>query len=120
MKARNYGRIVTIASIAGKEGIAGIAAYSASKHGVIGFCKSLARELAGTNVLVNCIAPVITQTDLFKEMTQEHIDASLGRIPMGRFLKIDEIAAMAAWVASPECSFTTGFVFDISGGRADY
>jgi 3-oxoacyl-[acyl-carrier protein] reductase len=120
MKARNYGRIVTIASIAGKEGIAGIAAYSASKHGVIGFCKSLARELAGTNVLVNCIAPVITQTDLFKEMTQEHIDVSLGRIPMGRFLKIDEIAAMAAWVASPECSFTTGFVFDISGDRADY
>ena len=120
MKQRGYGRIVTVASIAGKEGVARIAAYSASKHGVIGFCKSLARELAGTNILVNCIAPVITETDLFKEMTREHIEVSVGRIPMGRFLKIEEIAAMVAWVASPECSFTTGFVFDISGGRADY
>ncbi len=120
MKARQYGRIVTVASIAGKEGIARIAAYSASKHGVIGFCKSLARELVGTGILVNCIAPVITETDLFKEMTKEHIETSRGRIPMGRFVKIEEIASMVAWIASPECSFTTGFVFDISGGRADY
>jgi 3-oxoacyl-[acyl-carrier protein] reductase len=120
MKERGYGRIVTVASIAGKEGMAKIAAYSASKHGVIGYCKSLARELIGTGVLVNCIAPVITETDLFKEMTQEHIDGARAKIPMGRFLKIEEIAAMVAWVASPECSFTTGFTFDLSGGRADY
>jgi 3-oxoacyl-[acyl-carrier protein] reductase len=120
MKERGYGRIVTVASIAGKEGMARIAAYSASKHGVIGYCKSLARELIGTGVLVNCVAPVITETDLFKEMTQEHIDGARAKIPMGRFLKIEEIAAMVAWIASPECSFTTGFTFDLSGGRADY
>ncbi|HVX98616.1 MAG TPA: SDR family NAD(P)-dependent oxidoreductase [Pseudorhodoplanes sp.] len=120
MKERGYGRIVTVASIAGKEGMARIAAYSASKHGVIGYCKSLARELIGTGVLVNCVAPVITETDLFKEMTREHIDGARAKIPMGRFLKIEEIAAMVAWIASPECSFTTGFTFDLSGGRADY
>lgn len=120
MKERAYGRIVTVASIAGKEGIAKIAPYSASKHGVIGFCKSLARELVGTGILVNCVAPVITETELFKEMTPEHIAVSLSRIPMGRFVKIEEIAAMVAWIASPECSFTTGFVFDLTGGRADY
>lgn len=120
MKERKYGRIVTVASIAGKEGIAKIAPYSASKHGVIGFCKSLARELVGTGVLVNCIAPVITETELFREMTKEHIDVSLSRIPMGRFLKIEEIGAMVAFIAGPECSFSTGAVFDLSGGRADY
>ena len=120
MKAAGYGRIVNVASAAGKEGVPGIAAYAASKHGVIGFTKSLSRELAETGVLVNCIAPVMTETDLLKEMTAEHIAASKAKIPMGRFLQIPEIAAMVAWVASPECSFTTGFTFDLSGGRANY
>jgi 3-oxoacyl-[acyl-carrier protein] reductase len=120
MRAANYGRIVNVSSIAGKEGVPGIAAYSAAKHGVIGLTKSLARELAGTNVLANCIAPVITETDLFKEMTAEHIASAKAKIPMGRFLQIPEIAAMVAWIASPQCTFTTGFTFDLSGGRADY
>jgi len=120
MRARGYGRIVNVASIAGKEGNAGIAAYAAAKAGVIGFTKSLARELIGSGVLVNAIAPVITETDLFKEMTAEHIANARSKIPMNRFLQIPEIAAMVAWVASPECSFTTGFVFDLSGGRATY
>jgi len=120
MKARGYGRIVTIASIAGKEGMPGISAYSAAKHGAIGLCKSLARELVGTGVLVNCLAPVVTETDLLKEHTPEFTEYAKSRIPMGRFAKVEEIAAMTAWVASPECSFTTGMVFDVSGGRADY
>jgi 3-oxoacyl-[acyl-carrier protein] reductase len=120
MRARGYGRIVTVASIAGKEGNGNICAYSASKAGVIGLCKSMARDLHGSGVLVNAIAPVMTETDLFKEMTREHIDYCRGLIPMGRFLQIDELAAMVAWVAGPECSFTTGAVFDLSGGRATY
>ena len=120
MRERGYGRIVTVASIAGKEGNPNISAYSASKAGVIGFCKSLARELAGSGVLVNAITPVIVETDLFKEMTQEHINYARSLIPMGRFLQIDEVAAMVAWAASPECSFTTGAVLDLSGGRATY
>jgi 3-oxoacyl-[acyl-carrier protein] reductase len=120
MRASGYGRIVNVASIAGKEGGPGIAAYSAAKGGVIAFTKSLAKELTPSNVLVNCIAPVITETDLFREMTPEHIAAMKAKIPMGRFLLIDEIAAMVAWIASPECSFTTGFTFDLSGGRATY
>ena len=120
MRSAGYGRIVNVASIAGKEGNAGIAAYAAAKAGVIAFTKSLARELIGSGVLVNAIAPVITETDLFKEMTPEHIAAAKGRIPMGRFLTVEEIAAMVAWIASPECSFTTGFTFDVSGGRATY
>jgi NAD(P)-dependent dehydrogenase (short-subunit alcohol dehydrogenase family) len=120
MRARGYGRIVNVASMAGKEGNAGIAAYAAAKAGVIGFTKSLARELVGSGVLVNAIAPVITETDLMKEMTTEHIAAARARIPMNRFLTVPEIAAMVAWIASPECSFTTGFVFDLSGGRATY
>ena len=120
MRARKYGRIVTVASIAGKEGNPNICAYSASKAGVIGLCKGLAKELFGTGVLVNCLAPVMTETELFKEMTQAHIDHCLSLIPMGRFLQIDEIAAMAAWAASPECSFTTGAVLDLSGGRATF
>lgn len=120
MKNAGYGRIVNVASAAGKEGVPGIAAYAASKHGVIGFTKSLSRELAETGILVNCIAPVMTETDLLKEMTPEHISASKAKIPMGRFLQIPEIAAMVAWIASPECSFTTGFTFDLSGGRANY
>jgi 2-dehydro-3-deoxy-L-rhamnonate dehydrogenase (NAD+) len=120
MRAAGYGRIVNVASIAGKEGGPGIAAYAAAKGGVIAFTKSLARELMPSNVLVNCIAPVITETDLFREMTQDHVAAMKAKIPMGRFLLIDEIAAMVAWIASPECSFTTGATFDLSGGRATY
>lgn len=120
MRERKYGRIVTVASIAGKEGNPNICAYSASKAGVIGLCKGLAKELFGTGVLVNCLAPVMAETELFKEMTQAHIDHCRSLIPMGRFLQIDEIAAMAAWAASPECSFTTGAVLDLSGGRATY
>ena len=120
MRAAGYGRIVNVASIAGKEGGPGIAAYAAAKGGVIAYTKSLAKELSPSNVLVNAIAPVITETDLFKEMTAEHIAAMKAKIPMGRFLKIDEIAAMVAWIASPDCSFTTGATFDLSGGRATY
>lgn len=120
MRAAGYGRIVNVASAAGKEGVPGIAAYSAAKHGVVGFTKSISRELASSGVLANCIAPVMTETDLLKEMTPEHIAASKAKIPMGRFLAIEEIAAMVAWIASPECSFTTGFAFDLSGGRANY
>ena len=120
MRTRGYGRIVNVASIVGKEGSPGIAAYAAAKAGVIGFTKSLARELVDSGVLVNAIAPVITETDLFREMTAEHIANARGKIPMNRFLRVPEIAAMVAWIASPECSFTTGFVFDLSGGRATY
>lgn len=120
MRERGYGRVVTVASMAGKDGNPNICAYTASKAGVIGFCKGIAKELFGTGVLVNCITPVMTETDLFQEMTQEHIDYCRSLIPMGRFPKIAEIAAMVAWMASPECSFTTGAVFDLSGGRATY
>ncbi len=120
MREAGYGRIVNVASAAGKEGVPGIAAYAAAKHGVVGFTKSIARELADSGVLVNCIAPVMTETDLLKEMTPEHIAASKAKIPMGRFARIEEIAAMVAWIVSPECSFTTGFAFDLSGGRANY
>jgi 3-oxoacyl-[acyl-carrier protein] reductase len=120
MRAAGYGRIVNVSSIVGKEGAPYIAAYAAAKAGVLGFTKSLARELVGTGVLVNAIAPVITQTDLFREMTPEHIAAAKAKIPMGRFLTVEEIAAMVAWIAGPECSFTTGFAFDLSGGRATY
>jgi 3-oxoacyl-[acyl-carrier protein] reductase len=120
MRAAGYGRIVNVASIAGKEGGPGFSAYAAAKGGVIAFTKSLAKELTPSNVLVNAIAPVITETDLFKEMTAEHITTMKAKIPMGRFLRIDEIAAMVAWIASPACSFTTGATFDLSGGRATY
>jgi 3-oxoacyl-[acyl-carrier protein] reductase len=120
LRAAGYGRIVNVSSITGKEGAPFIAAYAAAKAGVIGFTKSLARELVGSGVLVNAIAPVITQTDLFKEMTQEHIDSARSKIPMGRFLTVEEIGAMVAWIASPECSFCTGIAFDLSGGRATY
>ena len=120
MREAGYGRIVNVSSITGKEGAPGIAAYAAAKAGVIGFTKSLARELVDSGVLVNCIAPVITETDLLLEMTPEHIASAKAKIPMGRFLTIDEIAAMVAWIAGPECSFSTGFTFDLSGGRATY
>lgn len=120
MRSRGYGRIVNVASIAGKEGSPGIAAYSAAKAGVIGFSKALARELIGSDVLVNCIAPVMAETDLLDQMTPDHIAATKARIPMGRFVGVSEIAATAAFAASRDCSFTTGFTFDVSGGRATY
>jgi 3-oxoacyl-[acyl-carrier protein] reductase len=120
MREAGYGRIVNVSSITGKEGSPGIAAYASAKAGVIGFTKSLALELIGSGVLVNCITPVITETDLFRELTPEHIASAKSKIPMGRFLTVDEIAAMVAWIASPECSFTTGATFDLSGGRGSY
>ena len=120
MRERGWGRIVNVSSIAGKEGMPGIAAYSAAKAGVIGFTKAFAKELTATGVTVNAIAPVITETDLLNEMTSEHIASAKAKIPMGRFLQIPEIAAMVAFMVSPECSFTTGFTFDLSGGRATY
>ncbi|WP_367186575.1 SDR family NAD(P)-dependent oxidoreductase [Rhodoferax sp.] len=120
MQSQAYGRIVNVSSITGKEGVPGIAAYSAAKAGVIGFTKALAKELATSGVLVNCVAPSMTETDLLKQMTHEHIAAAKAKSPMGRILQVSEVAAMVAWVASPQCSFTTGFTFDISGGRAAY
>ncbi len=115
-----YGRIVNIASIAGKEGNPNAAAYSASKAGVIGLTKSLGKELANTNIRVNCVAPAVAKTPLFAQMTQAQIDYMLSKIPMGRFAEIEEIAALVCWLASKECSFSTGAVFDVSGGRATY
>lgn len=120
MREHKYGRIVTIASVAGKEGVPYISAYSAAKAGVIGFSKALAKELTDAGVTVNCIAPAMTETDLLKSMTQDHIARMKAKIPMGRLVQIDEVAELAAWIASPACSFTTGFVFDITGGRATY
>jgi 2-dehydro-3-deoxy-L-rhamnonate dehydrogenase (NAD+) len=120
MRQRAYGRIVNIASIAGKEGNPNNAAYAAAKAGVIGLTKSLAKELAGSGVIANCVAPTMAETELLHQMTPEFIAAIKGKIPMGRFVEVAEIAAMVAWIASPECSFTTGFVFDLSGGRATY
>jgi NAD(P)-dependent dehydrogenase (short-subunit alcohol dehydrogenase family) len=120
MLQQNYGRIVNVASIAGKEGNANASAYSASKAGVIAFTKSLGKETAGQNVAVNCITPAAARTRIFDQITQEHIDFMLSRIPRGRFLEVDEVSAMVAWLVSDENSFTTGAVFDISGGRATY
>lgn len=120
MRERGYGRIVTIASVAGKEGGPNACAYAATKSGVIGFTKGLAQELAGSGVLANCIAPAINETDLFAEMDDAYIADRRRRIPMGRFCTIREIADMTAFAASPECSFTTGFTFDVTGGRATY
>ncbi len=115
-----YGRIVNIASIAGKEGNPNASHYSASKAGVIALTKSLAKETARTGVIVNCIAPAVIETDILKQMTQEHIDYMVSRIPMGRFGLKEEAAALVAWLCSSECSFSTGAVFDLSGGRATY
>lgn len=120
MKAQGYGRIVNVASIAGKEGNPNNSAYAAAKGGVIAFTKSVAKELAQSGVLVNCIAPTMAQTDLLKQMTPEFIASIKAKIPMGRLVEIEEVAAMVAWIASPECSFTTGFTFDLTGGRATY
>ncbi len=120
MRARGYGRIVTIASIAGKEGNPDAIAYGAAKSGAIGLTKTLARELARSGVLANCIAPAMTETEFLTDMAPEYIADRKARIPLGRFCTVDEIAAMTCFAASPECSFTTGAVFDVSGGRADY
>jgi 3-oxoacyl-[acyl-carrier protein] reductase len=120
MLRNDYGRIVNIASIAGKEGNAHAAAYSASKAGVIALTKSLGKELANTNLRVNCVTPAAVRTPLFAQMTQDHIDFMLSKIPLGRFGEIDEIASLVCWLASEECSFSTGAAFDISGGRATY
>jgi NAD(P)-dependent dehydrogenase (short-subunit alcohol dehydrogenase family) len=119
LKAK-YGRIVNIASVAGKEGNPNAVAYSASKAGVISLTKSLGKELAQTGVLVNCITPAAAKTAIFEQMTQEHIAYMLAKIPMNRFVNVEEIASLAAWLASEDCSFSTGAVFDISGGRATY
>jgi 3-oxoacyl-[acyl-carrier protein] reductase len=120
MLQQNYGRIVNVASIAGKEGNANASAYSASKAGVIAFTKSLGKETAAKNIAVNCITPAAARTRIFDQITQEHIDFMLSRIPRGRFLEVDEVSAMVAWLVSEENSFTTGAVFDLSGGRATY
>ena len=120
MIARKYGRIVNIASIAGKEGNPNAPAYSASKAAVIALTKSLGKELAGYDISVNAITPAAARTAIFDQMTQTHIDFMLSKIPRGRFVTVEEIAALAAFCASAECSFTTGAVFDISGGRATY
>jgi len=120
MLAQNYGRIVNIASIAGKEGNPNAPAYSASKAGVIALTKSLGKELASYDISVNCLTPAAARTAIFDQMTQAHIDFMLSKIPRGRFVTVDEIASLVAFCASQECSFTTGAVFDISGGRATY
>jgi len=120
MLKQGYGRIVNVASIAGKEGNPNASAYSASKAGVIALTKSLGKEIAEKNIAVNCITPAAAKTRLFDQMTQQHIDFMLSRIPRKRFVGVEEIAAMVAWLASEENSFTTGAVFDLSGGRATY
>ena len=120
MIEQGYGRIVNIASIAGKEGNPNASHYSATKAGVIGLTKSLAKETARTGIIVNCVTPAVIETDILKQVTQEHIDYMLSKIPMGRFGLKEEAAAMVAWLCSSDCSFSTGAVFDLSGGRATY
>ena len=120
MVQQGYGRIVNIASVAGKEGNPNASHYSASKAGLIALTKSLAKELATKGVLVNAVSPAAAKTAIFESMTQQHIDFMLSKIPMGRFLQVDEAAAMIAWLATEDCAFSTGAVFDLSGGRATY
>jgi 2-dehydro-3-deoxy-L-rhamnonate dehydrogenase (NAD+) len=120
MIQQNYGRIVNIASIAGKEGNPNAAHYSASKAGLIALTKSLGKELAKYNIMVNAVTPAAAKTAIFDQMTQAHIDFMLSKIPKNRFVLVEELAALAAWLASEDCSFSTGAVFDISGGRATY
>ncbi|VTS01709.1 SDR family NAD(P)-dependent oxidoreductase [Tuwongella immobilis] len=120
MLEKQYGRIVNIASVAGKEGNPNASHYSAAKAGVIGFTKSLGKELATSGVIVNAVTPAVIETDILKQLTQAHIDYMLSKIPMGRFGKTNEAAAMVAWLSSEDCSFTTASVFDLSGGRATY
>jgi NAD(P)-dependent dehydrogenase (short-subunit alcohol dehydrogenase family) len=120
MQQRDYGRIVNIASVAGKEGNPNASAYSTSKAAVIGLTKSLGKELAKSGIRVNCVTPAAVKTAIFDQMSQQHIDFMLSKIPMARFGKVEEIAALVAWLCSEECSFSTGAVFDLSGGRATY
>ena len=120
MIKNNYGRIINIASIAGKEGNPNASAYSTSKAGVIALTKSLGKELADKNIAVNCITPAAAKTRIFDQMTEEHINYMLSKIPRNRFVKVEELASMACWMASEENSYTTGGVFDLSGGRATY
>ncbi|MEO5698983.1 MAG: SDR family NAD(P)-dependent oxidoreductase [Casimicrobiaceae bacterium] len=120
MMTGDYGRIVNIASVAGKEGNPTASAYSASKAGVMALTKSLGKELARTGIRVNCVTPAAVRTAIFDQISQQHIDFMLSKIPMGRFGTVDEIAAMVCWLASEDCSFSTGAVFDLSGGRATY
>lgn len=120
MRQQNYGRIVNIASVAGKEGNPNASAYSASKAAVIALTKSLGKELADTGILVNCVTPAAVKTAIFEQMSAEHIQFMLSKIPMGRFGEPEEVAAMVAWLCTEECSFSTGAVFDLSGGRATY
>ena len=120
MRQQNYGRIVAISSVAGKEGNANASAYSAAKAGVIALTKSLGKELAGENIAVNCITPAAAKTRIFDQMSPSHLEWMLSKIPRGRFLQIDELASLATWLASEENSFSTGAVFDISGGRSTY
>jgi NAD(P)-dependent dehydrogenase (short-subunit alcohol dehydrogenase family) len=120
MLPRGTGRIVNIASIAGKEGNPNASHYSSAKAGVIGLTKSLGKELANTNIRVNCLTPAVIETEILKQMSKEHVNYMLSKIPLGRPGTVDEVAAMVAWLSSDECSFTTGGVFDISGGRATY
>ena len=120
MLKQDYGRIVNIASVAGKEGNPNASAYSASKAAVIGLTKSLGKELAKTGIRVNCVTPAAVQTAIFDQMSQQHIDFMLSKIPMGRFGQVEEIAALVGWLCTQDCSFSTGAVFDVSGGRATY
>jgi NAD(P)-dependent dehydrogenase (short-subunit alcohol dehydrogenase family) len=120
MVARGYGRVVNVASVAGKEGNPNASHYSASKAGLIALTKSLGKELAGKGVMVNCITPAAAKTELFDQMTEAQIAYMLGKIPMGRFVQVEEIAALAAWLMSEDCSFSTAGVFDITGGRSTY
>jgi NAD(P)-dependent dehydrogenase (short-subunit alcohol dehydrogenase family) len=120
MISHGYGRIVNVASIAGKEGNPNASHYSASKAGLIGLTKSLAKELATKNILVNCVTPAAARTEIFDQMQQQHIDYMLSKIPMGRFVEPHELAALIGWLSSEDCSFSTGAVFDASGGRATY
>jgi NAD(P)-dependent dehydrogenase (short-subunit alcohol dehydrogenase family) len=120
LQRNGYGRIVNIASVAGKEGNPNASAYSASKAGVIGLTKSLGKELARTEIRVNCVTPAAIHTAIFSQMSQNHIDFMLSKIPIGRFGKIEEVTSLVCWLASEECSFSTGAVFDVSGGRATY
>lgn len=120
MRAQGYGRIVNIASVAGKEGNPNASAYSAAKAGVIALTKSLGKELADVDIAVNCVTPAAARTAIFDQMSEEHIGYMLSKIPRGRFVEVNEVAAMIAWMCSAENSFTTGAVFDLSGGRATY
>ena len=120
MLKNNYGRIVNIASIAGKEGNPNASAYSTSKAGVIGLTKSLGKELAENNIAVNCVTPAAAKTRIFDQMTEEHINYMLSKIPRKKFAKVDELASLVTWLSSEENSFSTAAVFDLSGGRATY